>query len=116
MSEIYVECPFGHRIRANVNLSGRKLACPKCMNPVVVPQAKDELTDTGVMRILDDANATGPAEQPKVTKAPSRLCPHCSAGISDSLAVCPQCQCYLGIVPRYLARLNESKASADSST
>ncbi|GAA4460134.1 ATP-binding protein [Novipirellula rosea] len=104
MEFVHVQCHAGHRLKAGTHLRGRTLPCPKCRAEVVVPQPKDTLSDTGVMRILGDL---APLSEPPVAKQqpPQRPCPRCSLEVSVDLSVCNHCQCFIGIVPDYMKQI-----------
>jgi len=107
MDVIYVECEFGHRSKADMKLAGKTLPCPKCQGPVYVPQPKDTLSDTGVMRILSD-HPIGPVPTPEVfstSTLPSRPCPRCQVRVDERRSMCPHCECYIGALPSFLEKL-----------
>lgn len=97
MEYLHLTCELGHRLKAGVHLSGRTLACPKCKRSVVVPQRRDTLSDTGVMRILGDVD---PLPAPPVLRpnedSERRNCPRCECQIDAERSVCPYCDCYVG--------------------
>lgn len=95
---IHVECGMGHRLKAPVHLSGRTVKCPKCQSAVVIPQpASDRLSDTGLMRILGDADPLpAPAVLSKSWAEQPRVCPRCALEVSRQRSVCPHCSCFIG--------------------
>lgn len=97
MEFIHIQCTSGHRLKAGLHLCGRVLPCPKCQDPVVIPQPPNSLSDTGVMRILGDV-APLPAAQ-IMSKQPSdqpRSCPRCEREMGRDRSVCPHCSCFVG--------------------
>lgn len=96
--EIRFTCPSGHRLRASAAMEGKKCVCPKCHKVAVVPvQAKNRISDTGVMQILGDADlAPLPDFQPHAPVV-YKTCPKCKRQLPEAAAVCDQCQLYLDV-------------------
>lgn len=87
------------------------------MPPLPVPSQPDPIddrsvTDTGVMRILDDVSELSPqAKQPTETK--TRPCSRCGVAIHESLAVCPHCSCYIGVMPSFMEKMTGDPRSSN---
>jgi hypothetical protein len=65
------------------------------------------VTDTGVMRILgDELEFPLPPKQP--TEAKTRPCSRCDIAILDSLAVCPHCNFYIGVMPSFMEKMTDN--------
>ncbi|WP_145171262.1 hypothetical protein [Rubripirellula lacrimiformis] len=89
-----------------------KVRCPRCSvsfvfaasdrATIVTPEPKS-VTESSVMRILGDLDPT-PAP-PQASQIRLRPCPKCAASISETLAVCNRCQCYIGSMPSFMGRL-----------
>jgi hypothetical protein len=62
------------------------------------------VTDTGVMRILGDVSDL-PTPSKQSTEAALRPCSRCGVAIQEALAVCPHCNCYIGIMPSFLQKM-----------
>lgn len=62
------------------------------------------MTDTGVMRILGDESDL-PSKPEQKAASPLRPCKRCGIAIQDSLAVCPHCSCYIGVMPTFLQQM-----------
>jgi len=105
MSFIYVTCDGGHRLKANSKLAGKTLVCPVCRTHVSVPAPEDTLSDTGVLRILGDAQPISAADDSLPFEL--RPCPRCHVQVRGHLSVCPACDCYIGVSPDYLKRLHD---------
>ena len=102
-----LECPNGHRVRGKINLLGSRVRCPKCRIAFIFGPVEEKLSrenavsDTSVMRILGDASKVGipvisaRRESMNASKA-FRTCTRCGATTSVKLAICSQCNCYLG--------------------
>ncbi len=122
MSFTVVTCDAGHRIHAAHRLSGKTLPCPKCGTPVTVPRASsDRLSDTAVLRILDDSGPDAPIMkshegQTSATEASTRSCPKCSVQIGLYLSVCPFCHTYAGPVSDYWKKMLGEGAPANRHT
>jgi DNA-directed RNA polymerase subunit M/transcription elongation factor TFIIS len=107
---IRFNCPNGHHLKVPSKQAGRRAQCPKCKSTTRIPAAtapaaqieNSDLTDTGIMRILE----TGPApESPTLTngtsesatkKSETKNCPRCKTSLSTNMRVCDRCQLYLG--------------------
>ena len=105
--KIAVACPSGHRLRGDSKLVGKTVECPKCETDFVFaptlsrhPDAEKTVTDTGVMRILGDMGSLPPA--PERQSVETRPCTRCGVAISESLAVCNHCNCYVGVMPSFM--------------
>ncbi|MCC9655997.1 ATP-binding protein [Rhodopirellula halodulae] len=129
MNRRSLTCPNGHHLRAAGALAGKTLPCPKCQAMVTIPMEepvmpsmnstapRDPLSDTGVMRILGVADvAPGSQSATKETVAETtesrRPCPRCEFLVSEQSTVCPQCSCYMGMLPRFFRSLLPSNRSA----
>ena len=97
MEYVHIQCASGHRLKAGIHLRGKTLACPKCRTPVVIPQANDALSDTGLMRILGDvAPLPAPRTMAKTSTVKPRSCPRCGLEVSQDRSVCRHCNCFVG--------------------
>lgn len=108
--KIAVACPSGHRLRGDSKLVGKTVTCPRCKTNFVFapttqrhPDAEKSVTDTGVMRILGDMGALPPA--PERVEVKTRPCTRCGVAISESLAVCNHCNCYVGVMPSFMRQM-----------
>lgn len=85
---VHFRCPEGHRLKANAFLIGKTVACPACNSHVVVPhRSGDPLTDSAVVRLLDDhpkATITNP-------DAEEKQCTGCGSIVPASFRICPFC-------------------------
>lgn len=121
-SKVTVQCPSGHRLRGDTRLIGKTVKCPKCeaeftfaehklpQPPAVSSAASNrEITDTGVMRILNEMG-----ELARVNIEPdsveSRPCTRCGTSVPENIAVCSYCNCYVGILPAYMQRLSGDRS------
>ncbi|MDA9858391.1 hypothetical protein N9D23_09735 [Rubripirellula sp.] len=121
-SKVTVQCPSGHRLRGDTKLIGKIVKCPKCAveftfaeqkptrPPAASPAASNrEITDTGVMRILNEMG-----ELARVNIEPdsveSRPCTRCGTSVPENIAVCSYCNCYVGILPSYMQRLSGDRS------
>ena len=105
MSHISISCPSGHRLRGKSEMVGRKVKCPKCASVFVVSLPhRSELTDTGVMEILGEADAP-PPPPPDESMPATRLCPRCERLIAVWANVCEHCYCYVGQLPPEMQRI-----------
>ncbi|MGI9474858.1 MAG: hypothetical protein ACR2NZ_25230 [Rubripirellula sp.] len=114
-TKITVACPSGHRLRGDATLEGKTVKCPKCASDFVFASAGQRksaseaaVTDTGVMRILGDMGSLPPA--PERVGASTRPCTRCGVAISESLAVCNHCNCYIGVMPTFLKQMNSPQS------
>ncbi|MGB0597806.1 MAG: hypothetical protein ACPGLY_14050 [Rubripirellula sp.] len=122
-SKAIVQCPSGHRLRGGAKLIGKIVKCPKCEveftfaepKPLRPPTASAaacnrEITDTGVMRILNEMG-----ELARVNIEPdsveSRPCTRCGTSVPENIAVCSYCNCYVGILPSYMQRLSGDRSA-----
>ncbi|MCC9603245.1 hypothetical protein LOC67_22070 [Stieleria sp. JC731] len=110
MSEMNAErvtckCPRGHKVRGGSELIGKTVRCPRCKEKFVFGyQIREAVTDTAVVRMLGDAPAIPAAP---VAEEPSlRPCTRCGVAISKNASVCKHCNCYVGHLPDFFARLN----------
>ena len=103
-----VSCPQGHQLLAKPKSIGMTLPCPVCLSMVAIePDRRDELSDTGVMRILGDF--TPPVEPVLACELPPlRNCPICSLEVPDTSPVCQHCHCYVGPSPDYLRTMTQA--------
>ncbi len=123
-SKITVCCPSGHRLRGDQKFLGKTVKCPKCQvqfvfAPTPSSHAKSSLrasvvdnrqiTDTGVMRILGDMGelVSAAGDQQSVETRP---CSRCGTAVPENLAVCSYCNCYVGVMPAYMQRLNANRS------
>ena len=118
--KVTTRCPSGHKVRGNADLVGKTVKCPRCevrfifaltMTPTPSSTAK-EVTDTGVMRILGSMDAVPPP--PKRRNRRERPCPKCGTAVVENTPVCPNCNCYLGVLPTFLHRMSSNGTKADS--
>lgn len=94
---IHFECPDGHRLKADSEFEGKYAPCPACGKMATVPEGRtDPLTDSGVVRLLDDGTLTSAAEQEAV-KPRSKKCPRCAATLLASARLCSSCNLYVGV-------------------
>lgn len=114
-ASLLVTCPQGHQLRAPERAIGKTLPCPLCRQMVSVKAAKPSLSDTGVMRILENfvppAEPTPPVELPHL-----RQCPVCSGGVADASSVCGHCHCYVGLSPDFLREISDKPYFASPGT
>ncbi|WP_146453557.1 hypothetical protein [Rubripirellula tenax] len=105
-------CPSGHHVRGDVSMAGRKVRCPHCDvafvfappdRAVVVSSKSSSVTESSIMRILGDADPLPPA--PVQHRIKTRPCPKCSVAISEAVAVCGHCKCYVGAMPSFLREM-----------
>ncbi|WP_222436037.1 hypothetical protein [Rubripirellula reticaptiva] len=107
-------CPAGHHVRGDITMAGQKVRCPRCDVPfifapperaVVVSTGKPSVTESSIMRILGDADPLPPAPTQSVNQIKTRPCPKCSIAISEAVAVCGYCKCYVGATPSFMREL-----------
>ena len=103
-------CPSGHRVRGDISLSGNTVRCPRCQSEFVFAPMKPKagatnsaVTDTGVMRILGDTPDV--PQMPERKEVTSKVCPRCQLSISANSTVCDHCNCYVGVMPRFMSQL-----------
>ena len=124
-TKITATCPSGHRLRGDDKLVGKLVKCPRCQveftfagptatRPAAVRQPpvvdNREITDTGVMRILNEMGELARVEtEPSAVE--SRPCTRCGTSVPENLAVCSYCNCYLGILPSYMQRLSGDRSA-----
>ncbi|MEZ6136067.1 MAG: hypothetical protein R3C53_14295 [Pirellulaceae bacterium] len=103
MSNIEFQCPKGHKIRAKPEFAGKLAKCPSCQSVMLVPDPfagvinrRQQLTQSGVMRILGDAPQLPPMPE-RMSPVEKRICPRCSKSLAPSLTVCDKCQLYVGL-------------------
>ena len=99
---ITLTCPSGHRLRGDASFIGKKVKCPRCQAAFVisVPEEK-KVTDTAIMRILGDVPVA--AQVPRTNSDPAtRPCPRCDVSIDQDAHVCQHCNCYVGVMPRFM--------------
>ena len=111
-STMVMACPSGHRVRGGIELAGQTVRCPKCRAQFVfaprpaTPSAggdPNEVTDTGVMRILGDMEVSPkPEASPEVAHRP---CSRCGVAIPETLSVCSHCNCYVGVMPTFMKQI-----------
>ena len=113
-SKITVACPAGHRLRGDAKLIGKTVKCPKCSAEFIFASKREQsgkenstVTDTGVMRILGDLSSLPPMPTRHVMK--TRPCTRCGCSISEALAVCNHCNCYVGVMPSYMKQIGQSE-------
>ena len=108
---ITCKCPRGHKLRGEADLIGKTVRCPRCSEKFVFGyQIREDVTDTAVVRILGDA----PTPPPTPEKEPSmRLCTRCGVATSAKASVCQHCNCYVGLMPDFLASMSD-RSSASS--
>ncbi len=100
------KCPRGHKLRGGISLVGKTVRCPRCSDKFVFGyQIRESVTDTAVVRMLGDAPQPAPVVQDLPTTRP---CPRCSVGISMTAHVCSNCNCYVGNLPDFFAKLNRA--------
>ncbi|NND97296.1 MAG: hypothetical protein HKN47_08215 [Pirellulaceae bacterium] len=109
MQHIYVNCESGHRIKAGSSLRGKTLPCPKCRKPVVIAEATDPLSDTGVMRILGDASPLPRAPLPM--RMQLRPCPQCECDVRKDAPICQHCRSYIGASTDYTKRQQDQRST-----
>lgn len=80
--------------------------------PPVNAEAKG-FTDTGVMRILGDVSHLPPPPEER-QETPTRPCPRCEVPIPETAAVCEHCNCYVGVMPRFMSNLSGENPSQRS--
>ncbi|MCO8124296.1 hypothetical protein NHH03_21325 [Stieleria sp. TO1_6] len=97
------KCPRGHKLRGPVGLIGKSVRCPRCSEKFVFGYyVREDVTDTAVVRILGDAPAPPPMPN---SEHSTRPCGRCGLGISMKSSVCEHCNCYVGHLPDYFAKL-----------
>ena len=112
-------CPSGHKLRGKANLVGKTVKCPRCEVKFVfaltfeasAASQVQEMTDTGVMRILGSMEAVPPP--PKRRQKTERPCPRCGTAVAENTAVCTHCNCYLGVLPSFLNEMSSVDPKAD---
>lgn len=90
---IKVACTCGQTFKAKDELAGKRVRCPKCSQPLIIPAPE-----------LDDLKLEAPVERPKynplddllaeegVKSAPTGpVCPSCSEPVSPTAVLCVQC-------------------------
>ncbi|OYP35180.1 hypothetical protein [Rhodopirellula sp. MGV] len=106
------KCPGGHKVRGGSDLIGKTVRCPRCKEKFVFGyQIRETVTDTAVVRMLGDFPSlpVAPiAEQPTM-----RPCGRCGIAISTNASVCKHCQCYVGHLPDFFARLSNPKGGSN---
>jgi uncharacterized paraquat-inducible protein A len=126
MNRKSLTCSNGHHLRAAGALVGKTLPCPRCGVAVTIPwedsfdvpedpPQRDPLSDTGVMRILGEADLQAPPIETPANDPVARSqrpCPRCEYLVSDQSTVCPQCSCYMGALPQFLRALLPKNRSA----
>ena len=70
------------------------------------------VTDTGVMRILGEVSES-PSPRKQSTEHVTRPCSRCGVAIQESLAVCPHCDCYLGVKPSFLQQMSDGPKTSN---
>ncbi len=109
-TKLTVSCPAGHRLRGDMKMAGNRVRCPKCrvefvFAPLKSPAADNRaVTDTGVMRILGDSPELPPVPEKKAAIS-DRPCPRCGISMSINTSVCNHCNCYVGVMPRFMQDL-----------
>lgn len=112
--KITVFCPSGHRLRGGTELMGKTVRCPRCecefiFAPTIPERTSDDypsrtpVSESRVMAILGELDQAPAKPNPK--PLPSQPCPKCSAAVIESLTVCPTCNTYIGLLPKFLRRL-----------
>lgn len=83
--------------------------------PPAQPKPTDSrgVTDTGVMRILGDVAESKPARTP-TAEAAIRPCTRCGIKIQESLAVCPHCNCYVGVMPKFMQEMTDGRKTSSN--
>ncbi len=101
MNAIEFCCPQGHKVKAKAPLAGKMVRCPACKSVMLVPERprnflkpREELTQSGVLRILGDAPPSPPMPEP--SKQTHRNCPRCKKSLRVSQTICDHCQLYVG--------------------
>ncbi len=101
---IHFTCPEGHKLTAKAELAGKLGKCPGCDRVVVVPKPvnleevlanRNEMTDSGVMRILGEVPPLPPA--PEKPSGAHRTCPRCHKILNHTATICSGCQLYVGV-------------------
>jgi hypothetical protein len=101
---ITCNCPRGHKLRGAPEMIGQTVRCPRCSEKFVFGyQIRQQVTDTAVVRILGDAPAPPPAQ---IQSPATRPCTRCGVATSAASSVCEHCNCYVGLLPDFLANLN----------
>jgi hypothetical protein len=106
---ITLSCPSGHRLRGDASFIGKKVKCPRCQAAFVISAPKEkQVTDTAVMRILGDLPVR--QELPRTDPEPERRpCPRCDVSISQDAQVCQHCNCYVGVMPRFMTEMFDDR-------
>jgi hypothetical protein len=121
-------CPSGHKLKANLCLEGRKMACPVCEQTVVVPERqRAPLTETGAFRLLSACEAESPLASPRRTAktqahstlSPSKrfsagkTCPRCETELREGVNICTTCQLHVGVsLKEWASVLRSARQSA----
>ena len=98
---IQFNCENGHRIRAELKHAGQHGICPRCRVPIQVPllpankKRSPAITESGVMRVLSDADLAAPKSEP--LESPKRSCPRCKKPLSTEVTLCRHCKLYVGL-------------------
>lgn len=117
-TKITVCCPSGHRVRGDISFAGNTVRCPKCHTEFVFAPLKAStedspaVTDTGVMRILGETPQLPPSPEKKVPTLKS--CARCGVSISANSTVCGHCNCYVGVMPRFMEQLFPDDSSVSN--
>lgn len=106
---ITMKCPSGHKLRGNKAMVGKTVRCPRCEVAFVIsPPENRKVTDTTVMRILGDSPALPPMPE-NVREPEQRPCPRCAVSIKKDANVCQHCNCYVGVMPRFMKNMFPDK-------
>ena len=102
---ITLTCPNGHRLRGAATLVGKTVKCPRCRAVfAITAPAPFTVTDTGVMRILGEV-PSAPEPALNFGEVETEPCPRCGVAIDSGATVCKHCECYIGVMPRFMTNM-----------
>ncbi len=78
---IQVTCQCGKQLSAKDEFAGKRVKCPGCGGPLVIPQPQPAGTADGISDLLDDAGM----------RAGITRCPGCGAELGEESVLCVMC-------------------------
>lgn len=78
---IQVTCQCGQQLSAKDEFAGRRVKCPGCGGPLLIPQPQAAEADDGITGLLDDAGV----------RAGVNRCSGCGAEMADEAVLCVMC-------------------------
>jgi hypothetical protein len=87
MTEITLQCQCGQKLRAKPQLSGKKLACPKCKQPIAVPVPTPDLDGLGESSAsTDDGFWDEMPKTPTLADTDTNIDDHKAIAVKDFMA------------------------------